>query len=488
MRFRWLAVFVLACVGTLSASPPPYPASLRDPVPAVTAAMPLSAAAQTVISGGGYATGLTFPGLSVPLGTAPTSGQCLEYNGTSITGAACSGGGGGTPCTTTASSLQYDAAGAFGCVADWTANATTTVTVAAGGILDMHAATTLLYPVSAGCTSVTTGSICYDTTAKNTHLWTNGADSLAVAEASAVAANTLLKSSSSTISLLAASLATDDGTTFTYSGTGGITASAGPLTSGLPAGGVGSGLFLKQEGTVPSGLSASGQDNCYADSTQHGLLCNFNAGTTLPLVQGPASSTSTHLAAFNSTTGGLLADSGIVDTAAGLLAACTGCAPLASPTFSGTVTLPTGITDASSTFNVPTGVTLNIASGATLNCAAGSTCPSSGSTGSLTGSSLTAYNVYYFGGSGLAKAKSDSSSTLPGICVASSTTVCVYSGVVTNGSWSWTEGGLVYVSDATGGLMTQTAPSTSGHYIQIAGVATSSTTILVLPSVNVAGL
>src|SRR5271156_1670007 len=135
MRFRWLAVLVLACVGTLSASPPPYPASLRDPVPVVTAAMPLSAAAQTVISGGGYATGLTFPGLSVALGTAPTSGQCLEYNGTSIVGASCSGGG-GTPCTTTASSLQYDAAGAFGCVADWTANATTTVTVAAGGILD----------------------------------------------------------------------------------------------------------------------------------------------------------------------------------------------------------------------------------------------------------------------------------------------------------------------------------------------------------------
>jgi len=262
----------------------------------------------------------------------------------------------------------------------------------------------------------------------------------------------------------------------------------GGLTTGSPGGGVGGYLFLSAEGTAPAGLSTATKDNCYADSTQHGLLCNFNAGTTLPLVQGPASSTSTHLAAFNSTTGGLLADSGIVDTAAGLLAACTGCAPLASPTFSGTVTLPTGITDASSTFNVPTGVTLNIASGATLNCAAGSTCPSSGSTGSLTGSSLTAYNVYYFGGSGLAKAKSDSSSTLPGICVASSTTVCVYSGVVTNGSWSWTEGGLVYVSDATGGLMTQTAPSTSGHYIQIAGVATSSTTILVLPSVNVAGL
>lgn len=102
----------------------------------------------------------------------------------------------------------------------------------------------------------------------------------------------------------------DDGattaSTLTYAGSGGITASAGPLASGVPSGGVGSSLFLKQEGTIPSGLSTSGQDNCYADSTQHGLLCNFNAGTTLPLVQGPASDTSGALSAFSGTNGGKL--------------------------------------------------------------------------------------------------------------------------------------------------------------------------------------
>lgn len=100
--------------------------------------------------------------------------------------------------------------------------------------------------------------------------------------------------------------------TLTYAGSGGITASGGPITSGNPTGGVGSSVFLVQEGTVPSGLSTSGQDDCYADSTQHGLLCNFNAGTTLPLVQGPASSTSGDLADFNVTNGGRLADSGVV--------------------------------------------------------------------------------------------------------------------------------------------------------------------------------
>jgi hypothetical protein len=46
----------------------------------------------------------------------------------------------GVPCTTTASSLQYDNAGAFGCVTDWTASATT-LTAAAAGIFNASAAT-----------------------------------------------------------------------------------------------------------------------------------------------------------------------------------------------------------------------------------------------------------------------------------------------------------------------------------------------------------
>jgi hypothetical protein len=103
--------------------------------------------------------------------------------------------------------------------------------------------------------------------------------------------------------------------TLSYVGPGGITATAGPLSAGNPAGGVGSQFFLTQEGTIPTGLSTATQDDCYADSTQHGLLCNFNAGTTLPLVQGPASSTSGHAVKFNSANGGLLADAGYSATA-----------------------------------------------------------------------------------------------------------------------------------------------------------------------------
>jgi hypothetical protein len=100
---------------------------------------------------------------------------------------------------------------------------------------------------------------------------------------------------------------------------------------------------------------------------------------------------------------------------------------------------------------------------------------------------LTANDAYYFSGSGLALAEANASTTVPGICVASSTTVCVYSGVVT-GFTGLTEGGVVYVSDGTAGALTQTAPVTSGHYVQTVGVATSTTTILVIPSLNVAGV
>jgi len=66
------------------------------------------------------------------------------------------------------------------------------------------------------------------------------------------------------------------------------------------------------EGTVPSVGAASGVDICYADSTQHGMLCSWNNGSYLPLTQGPASDTSGDLASFSGTGGGLLVDSGVV--------------------------------------------------------------------------------------------------------------------------------------------------------------------------------
>ncbi len=151
--------------------------------------------------------------------------------------------------------------------------------------------------------------------------------------------------------------------TLTYAGSGGITALAGPLTSAFPGSGIGSSIFLEQEGTIPTGLSGIGEDNCYADSTQHGILCNFNAASsTLPLVQGPATSIANHFALFNATNGGLVKDLGTdfvfnptphsitVSSSAILdLSGATGTAALKIPTTTANTASAAGVIDYDST-------------------------------------------------------------------------------------------------------------------------------------------
>lgn len=103
-----------------------------------------------------------------------------------------------------------------------------------------------------------------------------------------------------------------------------------------------------------------------------------------------------------------------------------------------------------------------------------------------TGSGLTAGSAYYAGSSGLALAEANSSGTVPAVCVAMSTTACQYSGVYT--TTGLTAGAIYYVSDATAGLLTSTAPTTSGHYVQRVGVALSSTQLLIEPSLDVGAI
>ena len=62
--------------------------------------------------------------------TAPTSGQCLEYNGTGITGAACSGGGGSPGGSNTY--VQFNSMGSFGGSANLTW-VSPTLTIGASG-------------------------------------------------------------------------------------------------------------------------------------------------------------------------------------------------------------------------------------------------------------------------------------------------------------------------------------------------------------------
>lgn len=51
---------------------------------------------------------------------------------------------------------------------------------------------------------------------------------------------------------------------------------------------------------------------------------------------------------------------------------------------------------------------------------------------------------------------------------------------ITNVAWSWTPGGYIFASTTPGGL-TQTAPSGSGDQVQIVGLATAATKMLLYP-------
>ncbi|UTW61481.1 hypothetical protein KFE98_15900 [bacterium SCSIO 12741] len=79
----------------------------------------------------------------------------------------------------------------------------------------------------------------------------------------------------------------------------------------------------------------------------------------------------------------------------------------------------------------------------------------------------------------------DATSTMPCVALAVETGTgskkILHYGFATNSSWSWTVGGMIYVSTTTGEL-TQTAPSGSGDQVQVVGYATSATTLFFNPS------
>ena len=164
--------------------------------------------------------------------------------------------------------------------------ATHTLTAAAAGLVDLSAETTATgfkVPVGAGFTSSANGVINYDSTSGNTHIRTNAADSLAVAEASAVASGFIPKSSSATNSLLTATLC-DEGittaNTLTCTNTAGLKVASVATGTSPPTCTIGTGGALCQnEGTAPTG--AASVDDLYADSTLHCLVAinnNVNDG------------------------------------------------------------------------------------------------------------------------------------------------------------------------------------------------------------------
>jgi len=103
-----------------------------------------------------------------------------------------------------------------------------------------------------------------------------------------------------------------------------------------------------------------------------------------------------------------------------------------------------------------------------------------------TGSNLTAGRAYYLAATtgALTEADATSAATLPSpaVCVAVSTNVCAKSGrLITSGLTA----GSVYYVKVGGGLVTTTVPSATGNQIQRIGVASSTTVLEIMPSIDV---
>lgn len=106
----------------------------------------------------------------------------------------------------------------------------------------------------------------------------------------------------------------------------------------------------------------------------------------------------------------------------------------------------------------------------------------------LAGESLAFPDVCYQNADGeMHKAKADADATMPAIFVALDTATdgneCDFLalGILRDDTWTWTVGGEVYVSGATAGALTQTAPG-SGLMVQPVGIAIAATKILWIPS------
>lgn len=112
-----------------------------------------------------------------------------------------------------------------------------------------------------------------------------------------------------------------------------------------------------------------------------------------------------------------------------------------------------------------------------------------GSGNVISGTSLTAGRAYYMASGGLTLAQANAASTLPAICIADTTTSCMFSGVYKfSSTQSWTAGNQIYISASNAGYLVTTAPSTAGQFVQKIGVAIASDTILIMPSLDIGGI
>jgi hypothetical protein len=96
---------------------------------------------------------------------------------------------------------------------------------------------------------------------------------------------------------------------------------------------------------------------------------------------------------------------------------------------------------------------------------------------------LTAGHAYYISAANtLSEAGGGISATAPAVCVAVSTTVCRTRGTYTTTGLT---AGAVYYVPTTAAVVTTTAPSSTGQFVQRIGVALSTTVLLINPSLDV---
>jgi len=302
-----------------------------------------------------------------------------------------------------------------------------------GAFLQDFSAGTWKIPTAAGFTASATSHFGIDTTNKNIHFYANNADSIGCPFAATPSTNNLVLTSVVSSNVLCT------GTTAIPNGTTATTQTAGDNTTKIATD-----AFVLANAGSGGALSGSGLTTGNAYYNIGGTLTPANAYGIPSALTVTFTNGSANIASVGNTL--------IVGAAV---------------QFQTTGSLPTNFSTATTYYVITTG------SPFTVSATYGGSAVSAGSAGSGT-QTLTIVPTLV---------------TNPAYCVASSATVCVFSGPVT-GLSGFTAGQAIYVSDATSGALTQTNPASgagsSGHFVQRIGVATSTTAILVTISPDVA--
>jgi hypothetical protein len=304
---------------------------------------------------------LQFQNAGVVLGN-PFVVNCSTGTTCSISGSiltlTAAGGVGGTPCVTTALSLQFNSAGAFGCVAEFT-YASPTISASATGVLDLSAGPTLTgfkIPSAAGAVPTVDGILAENTT-NHTHVWGSNGTTM-VGAIAAIGTGTATTCTNQAVTVIS-SLAIPTCTTITSAYTSGtfpatahnlLSATHGDTTSSAAVRGGGifalgasptwtqvahsaaTGGYFKWNGTdvVASTGAAAGTGNC---TNQFVRNENADAGPTCNTV-ALASDVSGQLPIGNVGSAGLSGTSPVTISAAGAI----GCATCVTSSGGGAMT------------------------------------------------------------------------------------------------------------------------------------------------------